>query len=174
MSLTIAIISIIAITCLMIFAMVIRAKNRDNIQHHAIDFCHQGDCWKISVRLARFWWLFWAQVKVVPGDLLAFRPQVAYTVRKNGRRFIILPNFWADNTGIAICKASKTDCLTMQIEIAFRDLPMARAFEKRLKEMGHTAVLVHNKVVFMPLTSKNHNCNHQGCHNADDIGQNRP
>lgn len=174
MSLAFAIIFIITITCLMVLAMFIRAKNRDNARYYAIDFCHEGDCWKIAVRMARFWWLLWTQVRVMPGDLLSFRPQVAYTVHKNGRVIIALPNFWADSIGAAICKVGKTDCLTMQAEIVFRNLAMACAFEKRLREMGHSAILAHNKVVFEPLTSKNHNCNHQGCHNADNIGKNRP
>ena len=149
MTMPFAVISIIAVTCLMISAMLIRAKTRDNTQYRAINFCHEGVCWKIAIRMARFWRLLFTQAKIVSGDLLSFRPQIAYCVRKNDREIIKLPNFWAEYTGVALCKTEKTDCLAMQIEIVFRDLAMARAFEERLLEMGQGADIKHNKVIFV-------------------------
>jgi hypothetical protein len=176
MTITFAIVSIIAVTFLMILAMLIRARNREKTQYRAINFCHEGACWKIVIRLARFWQLLYTRVKIVPGDLLSFRPQIAYSVRKNGREIIKLPNFWAECVGGALCKAAKTDCLAMQIEIVFRDLAMARAFEERLLEMGQDADVKHNKVVFVIclLATENHHCDNQRGHNADNIGKDCP
>lgn len=161
MSIEFAIISIVVMTCLMILAMLIRAKNRGNTMYCAIDFCHEGDCWCATIRMARFWRILYTRVRVVPGDLLSFRPQVAYIVQKNNRRIAALPNFWADSTGLAFCKIAQGDCLMIQIEVVLKDLAMARAFEKRLQEAGHRATVVHNKVVFKILSAKNHNCNDQ-------------
>jgi hypothetical protein len=132
----------------MVLAMFLRAKSRNNIQFHTIDFCHEGDRWRVVIRVARFCRLLYTQVKIVPGDLMSFRPQLAYTARKNGRPVMALPNFWANHAGVALCKVAGDDCLTMQIEIALKDLAMARAFEKNLAEMGHDAVVKHNLVIF--------------------------
>ena len=177
MTLTFAIISIIGITCLMILAMFLRTKSRENTQYHAIDFCYEGYCWKIAIRKARFWRLLYTQVKIVPGDLLSFRPQVAYTVCKNGRVIIALPNFWADSIGAALCKITEHDSVAMQIEIVFKDLPMSLSFVESLMKAGYSADEVsmrHNLVIFeTPLSTKNHNCNNQRCDNADNIGENR-
>lgn len=173
MTLTFAIISITIITCLMILAMFVRAKNRDNIRYCVIDFCYEGSCWKIVMRMALFWRFLYTQIKIVPGDLLSFRPQIAYAVQKNSRNVIALPNFWADNTGITFCKVAKEDYLAIRIEIVFRDFPMARAFEKKLQEIGYTADIRHNMVFFEALSTKDHHCNHQGGDNADNVGKNR-
>jgi len=148
MSLEFAVISIVAITCLMILAMLLRTKSRGNTQYKAIEFDYEGDNWKIVIRVARFWWLLYVRVKVVPGDLLSFRPQLAYKVCRNGHAIMALPNFWADHTGIAFCKATNTDCLAMQIEVALKDLAMAHALERRLIDMGHSAIVRHNLVIF--------------------------
>ena len=176
MTLTFAIISIIVITCLMILAMFVRTKNRGNTQYYAIDFCHDGICWKIVARMARFWRVLWTQARIVPGDLLSFRPQMAYVVQKNGRGIIALPNFWANSIGLTVCKITDDDCLSMCIEIVFRDLAMARAFVNKLMETGHDADKIsikHNLVIFEALSAKNHNCDDQRNHNTHNIGENR-
>jgi len=132
----------------MILAMLLRAKNRSNTHYHAIEFEHGGDSWKIVVRAARFWWLLYAWVKVVPGDLLSFRPQLAYKMCRNGHAIMALPNFWADHAGITLCKVAKADCLTIQVEVALKDLAMAHALERKLIDMGHSVMVRHNLVMF--------------------------
>ena len=151
MNLTFAITSIIVITVLMILAMFLRAKSREGTSYYAIDFCHEGHCWKIVVRMARFWRVLYARVVIKPGDLLSFRPQLAYNVQKNGRVIAARPNFWSDYAALALCKAAKRDVLTMEIEIVFKDLKMARAFEEALLQTGHNTdriITRHNKITF--------------------------
>lgn len=158
MTIEFAIISIIAATLLMILSMSIRAKNRANTQYHIISFCYEEDCWRVVIRMARFWWILYTQVKAVSSDQMSFRPQAAYTLRKNGRVIIALPNFWADNVGVSVCKVSKDDTLTMQVEIAFKNVAMARAFVETLSKQGYHTKIRHNMVTFEALSPKNHNC----------------
>ena len=151
MSLTFAILSIIVITCLMILAMLLRAKSRERTKYIGLSFCHEGACWKMAIRKAQFWQVLYISTKIHQADLLSFCPQISYKVMKNSKALMSLPNFWTNSAGIVLRKVAEADNLVIQIEVVFKDLPMAQAFVTKLLEEGYDADKIsmqHNKIVF--------------------------
>jgi len=137
---------IIAVTALMILAIHMRVRMRRN--HREITFTHDGQTWHIILNHARCGVVLHTYANAHSDRIGGFCPQIAYLVRKNGRAVIDVPNFWAQTTGW--CVIGKGDEIVMEAEIVFRDLLMARAFVRRLLEVGFysTDVLVkHNKIV---------------------------
>jgi len=135
----------------MILAMLLRTKSREGAKYIGLCFCHQGVCWKISIRKAQFWRVLYVSAKLRQADLLSFCPQMSCKVMQNGRTLLSLPNFWTNSVGITLCKIAKANDLIMQIEIVFKDLLMAQAFVSNLLEEGHDVEKIssqHNKIVF--------------------------
>ena len=162
---------IVVVTGLMLFAMYLRVRGRERFYQKVrarcavssytsakssktrrleVHFVHDEQSWQIVLYKAHYGPLLYTFVKAYPCDMLYFRPQIAYTVNKNGRRKISIPNFWAYAAGFSFCKMGKTDSLTMEVEIVFKDLLMARAFVQKLLEMGLETWDVrtcHNKII---------------------------
>ena len=137
---------IVAVTMLMILAMHARVRRREH--HKEITFSYDGQNWQIVLSHARCGAILHTYANARAESASGFCPQIAYTVRKNGRVVIDVPNFWAQTTGWCIVR--KGDAVVMDAEIVFKDLLMARAFVRRLLEDGFysTNVLVkHNKIV---------------------------
>ncbi|MCL2574551.1 MAG: hypothetical protein FWE34_08385 [Defluviitaleaceae bacterium] len=148
MTLELAVISIIVITVLMILAMFIRSKSRDDTQYTAIDFNHNGDCWTMTIRIAQLWCILYTHVKIVPSDLLTFRPRLSYSIELKGQKVISVPNFWANYVGLFWGRAIKINSMTICAEIVSKDLAMAQSFEAKLLDIGYDVYTMHNKVVF--------------------------
>jgi len=137
---------IVAVTLLMILAMRTRARRR--VHYKEIAFSYEGQSWLIILSHARCGVILHTYANARAESISSFCPQIAYTVRKNGDVVIDVPNFWAQTTGW--CMVGKNDEVVMDAEIVFKDLLMARAFVRRLLEVGFysTDVIVkHNKIV---------------------------
>ena len=152
MSVFIPAISIILITCLLIFSMYFRAACREKKRRLVFEFSYEELSWKIEVIRVQIGPAFYAKTKIVPGDLLSFSPQVSFTVSYKNKKIINVPNFWCNFSCFAFCGFRTEQPPSMQVEAVFKDLLMARAFVKKLFEIGYNPSFItakHNKIIFL-------------------------
>ena len=142
-------ISIVLLTCLLIIAMYLRAGCRERMHHLTVDFSHDEDSWHVSVYAAKCGPFLYVFARVFPAEPLQFIPVLTCTAKKNNKKLLCLPNFWTHHYGLSLCPVKKNDCLTLETDLVFKDLLMARSFTKSLFRMGVDSADItvgHNKV----------------------------
>jgi len=119
------------------------------MHHLIVDFSHEEDFWSVVINAAKCGPFLYVFAKVYPADPMQFIPVLICTAKKNNKKLLGLPNFWTHNYGLSICTTKKNDSFTLETDLIFKDLLMARNFTKSLFQTGVDPADItagHNKV----------------------------
>jgi len=109
----IAVFSIVLVTVILIALTHFRHLCRQRQQIFRVNFPD----FQINIRAIRIFWIVTMSISVIPKSCLKTCPPISYTMNKNGKPILNIPNFWFNKGGFAIGRLLKTDKLTLDMKI---------------------------------------------------------
>jgi len=95
---------VITVAGLLIWSTYARNSTRKNQRYVRVDFVYQAKAFVVEVRILRLWCFVFVRLSVVPEQEKGKSPSVSCELFKNGKRLLLVPNFWSRYNGMTFAR----------------------------------------------------------------------